>query len=585
MAMAAMCEPSTRSSLLELLEGADAAALLTPQILSRLADHLTAGGVRLWPPLLGSETAAGILAHPRLECPSCGAKRKSEASAAADAVILDVAGAFRKRHTPIRCRSMRCAAQGQRQWHNYLTAGGQHKFTGPVAGLQCFMLTARFGVTVAWLQQLTWRITREHVTFAGEASVAQTIAREAAASALLPQRLRLYIAEVWFKWRLVSRLEAIGVKDDVDLHAGVEDLIERFWERLETAFVRDTAQRARVAGMRCDVLVVDGNAKNRRPMCAMALQHAVWDNGLNRSVRVGCPRTPLLGSKFCREHAEEEGEEFLAGDLEITAHEPAGPAQMGSRPQLRLKVRETVGDGRDMWVSEEVVHPKLVREYLRRTGAARLGGATDKRRRLATPSSAAAGSNDLPLLALDTDLGSVACRTHKEDAPQQRLLARTAGVLCACLSSGIIVMVREIYGCESLSQRYLFISALVENYPEAEVIVHDDACHLHKFAQARASSSERAQRIAPPSLRYACDSFHMAGHKDAWCRANCDPRSGHFASILAGIRTSVCEFTFAWLSGYKSQTKHMSEWSFRFFLQEVVQFHNESIFLACNGAD
>ena len=176
------------------------------------------------------------------------------------------------------------------------------------------------------------------------------------------------------------------------------------------------------------------------------------------------------------------------------------------------------------------------------------------------------------------DLTAVRCNTHKESDEAVRDLAKTAGILCACLSSGIIVLTREMYGCESLSQRYLFVSALQAAYPDLKILVHDDACHLQIFCQARSSSSAVAACLAPPQLLYACDGFHMAAHVDAWFLAHCSPKAPHFHAALRDVRTSVCEFTFTWLSQYKNQTKHMSEFGFKFFSLEMVDAHNNEIF-------
>ena len=152
--------------------------------------------------------------------------------------------------------------------------------------------------------------------------------------------------------------------------------------------------------------------------------------------------------------------------------------------------------------------------------------------------------------------------------------AQTAWIFCARLSSGLVVRVREFFGAESLSQRYFFVADLKEQFPELEIIVHDDACHLHKFACARASSSTRAAEIAPDSVRYVCDGFHVSGHTDPWCLANCHPQAPPFEDRMKDIRTSVCEFTFAWLSRYRHQTKHMSEFGFKWFLLEIIATHN-----------
>ena len=127
---------------------------------------------------------------------------------------------------------------------------------------------------------------------------------------------------------------------------------------------------------------------------------------------------------------------------------------------------------------------------------------------------------------------------------------------------------------ESLSQRYFFVSELKTLYPELRLIVHNDACHLHKFSAARQSHSLQAASIAPPAMKYAVDGFHATGHTDGWCLANCHPKNPDLVEELHDFRSSVCEFTFTWLSRYKHQTKHMSAFSFKFFLLEMIDAHN-----------
>ena len=155
--------------------------------------------------------------------------------------------------------------------------------------------------------------------------------------------------------------------------------------------------------------------------------------------------------------------------------------------------------------------------------------------------------------------------------------AQTARILCACLSSGLIVRVAEVFGAESLSQRYFFVADLKESFPELQILVHDDACPFHKFSVARASSSANAAKIAPDHLCFVCDGFHLSGHKDPWCRANTHPQAPPFAARMKGIRTSVCEFTFSWLSKYRFQTKHISEFGFKWFLLEIIDTHKDWI--------
>ena len=79
-------------------------------------------------------------------------------------------------------------------------------------------------------------------------------------------------------------------------------------------------------------------------------------------------------------------------------------------------------------------------------------------------------------------------------------------------------------------------------------------------------------------MSLAIDPFHMGNHVDAFCRETCHPDLPCHADRLQEIRTSVCEFTFTWLSAYRHQTKHMNRFGFNFFLQEMAWSHNDHIF-------
>ena len=96
-----------------------------------------------------------------------------------------------------------------------------------------------------------------------------------------------------------------------------------------------------------------------------------------------------------------------------------------------------------------------------------------------------------------TDLQCVTCCTHKEGSAAQRQLAKSAGMLCACLSEGLILHMQEIYGCELLSQRYLCLASVKALLPSLRVVVHDDACHLHKYGARRAQDGNSKGMTKP----------------------------------------------------------------------------------------
>lgn len=156
---------------------------------------------------------------------------------------------------------------------------------------------------------------------------------------------------------------------------------------------------------------------------------------------------------------------------------------------IEVHIQEQVGAERDAWVSEKAVSPELLTSYYKQLGSDRQADKAKKKRRRRVPRpepvplSDPLPSNVLPQMSVPEDLAAVSCATHKEDT--NTALARTAGVLAVCISSGIILLVREIFGSESLSQRYITMAAAHEAIEEATCCVHDDACHMMKFSLKR----------------------------------------------------------------------------------------------------
>lgn len=625
----------------EIVRRGDPAALLPDAAVEHMAVCLAESGVTASPPFLGAESNPFVLMHPSRMC-ACGKERAVYEHKSSDAVVLDVTGPLQKKHVPQCCRNAGCKSYGKLQWHNFLSVDGQHLVQGEISELKCFMITTSFGLTTSYLAQLHFRMVREHASFKGEAEVAADFAELINKKQHLPARLRLYLSEAWFMWRLALRVADLREKGisafnafrcvlwpcclfslscarhivevsnqsahqgeevvSVDLLSPVEKIIEGAWDKLVNDFETGTARKVRQADFRRDVHVIDGNAKNRRLVCAAPVRQRLRNKILRRTILACCPHTPQLCSKFCKEHnVGDETGLMQELDYEIVGHETLGAVSAIEIDSLKLEIKRA-GSEDTVWVDEALLPPDLVRRYFQQVGAAHLEAlASRKRQRVLARKgwadtvadamgrvkdewadmSEAEKAQALPERAAPADLAAVACRTHKETPAEIAQLAKTAGVLCACISSGVVVMFREIFGCESLSQRYFLVADLANLYPECTLIVHDDACHMHKFTAARASMSEHAARLAPPCIRYVCDEFHMSGHTDDWCMTHCNPKAPDFSEQLDGIRTSVCEFTFTWMSGYKFQTKHMSEWGFKFFLLEMISAHNAAIFKRC----
>ena len=64
----------------------------------------------------------------------------------------------------------------------------------------------------------------------------------------------------------------------------------------------------------------------------------------------------------------------------------------------------------------------------------------------------------------------------------------------------------------------MFLARLKDLFPDMCVCVHDDACHLRRFADKRASLSLLAHELSYPQMKYILDRFHAPGHVDQWCK-------------------------------------------------------------------
>ena len=85
----------------------------------------------------------------------------------------------------------------------------------------------------------------------------------------------------------------------------------------------------------------------------------------------------------------------------------------------------------------------------------------------------------------------------------------------ACAPEGFVMGVSELMGAESCSQRYLSLARLKQCYPVLNVVLHDDACRLRRFADARAALSSLAHSLPFPR----CDRFWIVSTpEDMWAR-------------------------------------------------------------------
>ena len=128
------------------------------------------------------------------------------------------------------------------------------------------------------------------------------------------------------------------------------------------------------------------------------------------------------------------------------------------------------------------------------------------------------------------------------------------GILAGLWPCGVVVFVAELFVSESKAQVYGILHNLCQTYPEstkdirklwihkslfgpcnylmpvsdahyrnAGYVCYDDACHLRKYATnpLRRDCTPYTKFIANSEI--VVDRMHFAGHKDAWCRKNCNP--------------------------------------------------------------
>ena len=285
-----------------LLEAAAPAVQVPPEVSRRVAQRLQ-DDIGRWLPLFGAETDLQQLLPLQRHCSNCNGALSRCDSLKTTAVILHTTGPIRKQHVPVRCRNRACQRCSVLLWHNYSVESGKHVFTGFPHDLKCFMLTSSFGFSTAWLRQFHSRLVRQHASFISESDVVRENACAEGQQHLLPTaRLRLLISEGWFKWRFLLRASTCGVPFSIDLRQNIEQLLEPAMAVFQRQFTREAVDRARNAKMRCDVLVMGGNAKNRGAVCASLLAGSLKSLSLGQTVGHKCPCTPVLGKILCSHH-------------------------------------------------------------------------------------------------------------------------------------------------------------------------------------------------------------------------------------------------------------------------------------------
>ena len=506
---------------------------------------------------LSPQVPLQTLRSPATACVSCQGPLYDYGQKETTARVLDVDGWATATHVPRRCRNRSCARLDKRVWHNFITEsrGERMWLWPPNVELTTFVLAPSWGVTCRWLRQFTQRIIRHFASFDGEARVHEATAVRNGTPEVVPEKARHKVRIAWLTWRVVVRtFQKESDEGDpnpassINIALPPERLAQGIAAWYQPAMLKRRVGQVHASGQQCDKVVIDGNAKLTRRSCGRECASLMFSEQLNMYTATKCAETPAWKSRFCCKHPPNDPVDRGPPQSEvIVAHRRLRrPTGTESEPyQVCLKDAASVDNPwvQHRWCAADLVTRAQLIDYW----GARYGQQVAE----APVSSGAAPVRARPLvyepLASGRNaIGATSCKTHKESTIARTQASRRSGWLFACTSGGFVIHVKEFVGAESLTQRYFFLPEMKQVAPELAVVVHDDACHLRKYADARRHTSDAAAALAFPRVQYVIDHMHFKNHVDPWCRANCGPDVDANVALLQGINTPACEQLCSW---------------------------------------
>ena len=506
---------------------------------------------------------------PKTSCPRCSGKLSEYMQEATEAIVLDVGGWVKMLHVPVRCRRNRsCVWHSKRIWHNFAAVSKvQHEWAWPAdEKMAVFFMWQGWGVTTAWLRQMSRRLVHHFASFSGEAAVHASEATHLGDVAPPPFRADLKLMQAWIVWRALLRVEeraeVIGQRSSVNLIQDTESMLDDMWCWYPEFMLSKRVSMCREAGEDLSKVVVDGNQKLCRRVCGRPVAELTECKPLGLFTATPCSCTPAFKQRRCQKHSVasaplDRGPEQSEVIVQHRRQRVLRSAADSEPYQVLLKLKEDRDNlkapGR--WVTAEQVTAGQLYDYWSKQEA----------------------SGYVATKSPPSDLASTVCSTHKESAKGYKKLVRQGrlcGWLIATTSNGMIVHAKEFVGAESIPQRYFFVAELVAQANEVSVLIHDDACHLRRFTSKRGGHSELAARLAYPAIRYVVDKLHAKGHVDPWCKANCLPDVPENAAAIRGVCTPRCEIVNSVIGRHKFVLRHMRRRTSAFYVHEVIHIRN-----------
>ncbi len=468
------------NNICRVMQATDSARLFLDADLQRLARGVASASTRQ------------TVSYPGPVCPDCGRPRRLFRQKAAKAMVLDTDGLRQLTHVPSRCQAAACPARGRLLWGNFHCGpGGARLWRSPAKSLpQFFMVTPRFGVTLAWYRQFSRRLIFHQASFEGEANVHKS-------PLLSVGRLSKNLLKAWLAMRVLERMWERGAQDSqLRLDEPAETTLGAQFTAYYAGMRRLRARQCAAGKVDTTLQVMDGHAKLTRRTCCVAQCCAVPSAKLGAFCVTACPGTPQVLTRQPKRKQESELHDAVRLKRRILCHDhqrvfEATQGNLLHRLQWIAPVGKSASDLAVPWVASSTADGSARRvpldslprgallEHLVHSSVQNFDPPQDASVPLEPP------LTDEATLA---ELAELNCKTSKMThvtaarAKPKRKNARSGGFLVACADNGYITDAFEFMGAESLSQRYIFLAKLREVFPDLKVIVHDDACHLRRFA-------------------------------------------------------------------------------------------------------
>lgn len=329
--------------------------------------------------------------------------------------------------------------------------------------------------------------------------------------------------------------------------------------------------KCNINGCNMNFMVIDGNAKVRRPMCAANQYVSVSENTPN--IIKCCPRSPITGNK------DKSCEEFCTDHLwmkdAILQPKPITPEIQNEE---RLKTFEYCSDSErnadiqlhDDDLTEEPERKNVVvslRQYALKSNVSELFRESTK--------------TLIDEMEPEREVTLVGCKKKKN---VKTFYTKTAGVLCAVRPCGVIVGFTELYTSESLTQAFAFLLSLRDDGCKCDALAYDRSCQLEPYLDKLAIKGNKGAQELLASMEMMVDRFHCVKHTKPTCMPPPDknPRNRFHPDCerfkrFGKLNTEIAESVFFWLGFHKRNTKRMTENRFFIYLHTVINIHNNYV--------